>query len=74
MPYPGPLGIVETDTSREATEVHVVDRWCYLGTASSDAELAELLECREPRFDCDDYRILARHFGRRGVRTVRLAA
>jgi DNA polymerase-3 subunit epsilon len=73
-PYPDPLGVVETDASREATEVHVVDRWCYLGTARSDAEVAELLESREPRFDYDDYRILARHLGRRGVRTVRLAA
>jgi DNA polymerase-3 subunit epsilon len=73
-PYPGPLGVVETDASRDATEVHVVHRWCYLGTARSDADVAELLESREPCFDYDDYRILARHIGRRGVRTVRLAA
>jgi DNA polymerase-3 subunit epsilon len=73
-PHPGPLGIVERDRGREATEVHVVDRWCYLGTAASDAELAELLEAaRRPRFDYDQYRILARHLGKKGVRTMRLA-
>jgi DNA polymerase-3 subunit epsilon len=72
-PYAGALGIVERDRGREATEVHVVDRWCYLGTASSDSELAELLDAaRPPRFDYDHYKILARHLARKGVRTLRL--
>ena len=70
-PHRGPLGVVEADASRDATEVHVLDRWCYLGTATSDAEVAELLEAR-PRFDYDHYRILSRHLGRRGVRVVPL--
>jgi DNA polymerase-3 subunit epsilon len=66
-PHRGPVGIVEDD------EVHLVDRWCYLGTAASDAEVAELLESRHaPRFDPDHYRILTRHLGRRGVRVVPL--
>ena len=73
-PHRGPLGVVEHDASRDATEVHVLDRWCYLGTASSDGEVAELLEARRPRFDYDHYRILSRHLGRRGVRVVPLAA
>ncbi len=73
-PHAGPLGIVERDARREAEEVHVVDRWCYLGSASSEAELAELVEGsgNATRFDYDHYRILARHLGKRGVRTVKL--
>ncbi len=72
-PHAGPLGIVERDHHREAAEIHVVDRWCYLGAASSDAELAELLEgSRSPRFDYDHYKILARHLGKKGVRTMKL--
>jgi DNA polymerase-3 subunit epsilon len=74
-PHSGALGIVERDREREATEVHVVDRWCYLGSASSDGELAELLDAaRRPRFDYDHYRILSRHLARKGVRTTPLAA
>jgi DNA polymerase III subunit epsilon len=78
-PHRGAVGIVETDRAREATEVHVVDRWCYLGSAQCDAEVAELLQSnrdsrRPPRFDYDHYRILARHLGKRGVRVVPLAA
>ena len=73
-PHRGPLGVVEHDRGRDATEVHVLDRWCYLGTASCDSEVAELLEVRRPRFDYDHYRILARHLGKRGVRVVPLAA
>jgi DNA polymerase-3 subunit epsilon len=66
--------VVEADESRDATEVHVLDRWCYLGTATSEAEVAELLEVRRPRFDYDHYRILSRHLGKRGVRVVPLVA
>jgi DNA polymerase-3 subunit epsilon len=74
-PHRGPLGIVEKDRGGESTDVHVVDRWCYLGTASSDAELGELLEARRSAtFDYDHYRILTRHLGKRGVRTIELAA
>jgi DNA polymerase-3 subunit epsilon len=73
-PYRGPVGIVETDRGRDATEMHVFDRWCHLGTAISDADVAELLESRRnPRFDFDHYQILARHLGKRGVRVVELA-
>ena len=73
-PHRGPLGVVEADESRDATEVHVLDRWCYLGTARCETEVAELLEARRPRFDYDHYRILSRHLGKRGVRVVELAA
>src|SRR5688572_8314967 len=73
-PHRGPLGVVEEDRSRDATEVHVLDRWCYLGTAHCETEVGELLEARRPRFDYDHYRILSRHLGKRGVRVVELAA
>jgi DNA polymerase-3 subunit epsilon len=73
-PHRGPLGVVEEDGARDATEVHVLDRWCYLGTARTEGELAELLEERRPRFDYDHYRILSRHLGKRGVRVVELAS
>lgn len=72
-PHRGPIGIVEQDREREATDVHVVHHWCHLGTARCDAELTELLEARRrPHFDYDQYTILARHLGKRGVRVVRL--
>ena len=74
-PYRGPVGIVEENREYESSEVHLVDRWCYLGTAQSDSEIAELVETkRAPRFDYDNYRILARHLRRRGVRVVQLGA
>jgi DNA polymerase III subunit epsilon len=73
--HSGPLGILERDRQRDAAEIHVVDRWCYLGTARCEAELGELLEARRaPRFDYDQYKILARHLGKKGVRTMKLAA
>ena len=76
-PYPGPVGIVEEDARREATEVHAVDRWCYLGAARCEPEMADLLDER-PRFDYDHYRILARYLGKMrgkpGARVVPLSS
>jgi DNA polymerase-3 subunit epsilon len=63
---------VESDPARDATEVHAVDRWCYLGAARCEPEVAELLEER-PRFDYDHFRILARYLGKGGARVVPLA-
>jgi hypothetical protein len=74
-PYRGPVGVVEEDREREASEVHVVHNWCYLGTAQSEAELAELLEdSSRIRFDLDQYKILTRHLLKGGARVVELAA
>ena len=71
-PHRGAVGIVER-ADEDRSEVHVVDRWCYLGAAASDAEVAELLESRRgARLDYDHFRILARHLSRPGVRVVPL--
>jgi DNA polymerase-3 subunit epsilon len=72
-PYRGPVGIVERDRDRELEEIHLVDRWCYLGAARSEAELAEFSESQHtPRFDYDHYRILTGHLRKRGVRVLQL--
>lgn len=80
-PYAGPVGIVEQDTARDATEVHAVDRWCYLGAARCEPDMADLLDrlnTSGPRFDYDHYRILSRYLGtmsgRPKVRVVPLAS
>ena len=65
-PYAGPVAIVENDPARDATEVHAVDRWCYLGAARCEPDMAELAHER-PRFDYDEYRILSRHLARSNV-------
>ena len=72
-PFKGRIGVREG--SRDT--VIVLDRWCYLGTARTEAELAELAQSRtRPAFDLDTYKILARYFGssRRDYQVVELAA
>lgn len=39
-PYPGPIGI------RERSDLHVIDRWQYLGTARDETDIDSLLDCR----------------------------
>ncbi|ATG89311.1 3'-5' exonuclease family protein [Methylomonas koyamae] len=53
-PYPGAIGV------REGEELHVIDRWCYLGTAKSEAEIEELLRSGRPAFDRDTYMLLSK--------------
>jgi DNA polymerase-3 subunit epsilon len=74
-PWRGPVGVVEEDHEREASDVHVVHNWCYLGTAQSEPELAELLQGgSRPLFDLDQYKILARHLLKGRTRVVELSA
>ncbi|OAI20991.1 ethanolamine utilization protein [Methylomonas koyamae] len=53
-PYPGAIGV------REGEELHVIDRWCYLGTAKNEAEIADLLQSGRPAFDRDTYMLLSK--------------
>ncbi len=53
-PHPGPIGI------RERSEMHVVDRWRFLGTARDESELHHLLDCRGGTFDLRQFRMLSR--------------
>jgi DNA polymerase-3 subunit epsilon len=74
-PWRGPIGIVEEDREREKAEVHVVHNWCLLGSARTEAEVAGLLEGQvRPRFDLDQYKILARHLLRGRPKVVELGA
>jgi DNA polymerase-3 subunit epsilon len=72
-PWRGPVGVIEHDAERDATEVHVVDQWCWLGTAQNDTEVAELLDgARRARFDLDHFRIFTRHLGGSRAQVVEL--
>jgi DNA polymerase-3 subunit epsilon len=73
-PWRGAVGVVEEDAAREATELHVVNQWCYVGTARSQDEVPALVEAaRRPRFDLDQYKILLRHLTAKRARVVELA-
>ncbi|WP_262964862.1 3'-5' exonuclease family protein [Methylobacter psychrophilus] len=53
-PYPGIVGI------KEGGDVHLIDHWCYLGTAKNAAEVDDLLLSSQPVFDRDTYMILSK--------------
>ncbi|MBI2312501.1 MAG: hypothetical protein HYU77_08370 [Betaproteobacteria bacterium] len=68
-PFRGRVGIRETDSWSGKSELHVLDRWCYLGTVRSDWELFDAGELgSEKLFDLDTYKILTRYFERHGGR------
>ncbi len=60
-PYPGAVGLVERDG--EFTQIHVVQHWCYLGSAPSAEAARQLSQTASqvaPHFDADGYKILCR--------------
>ena len=63
-PYKGAIGLRER--SGERTDVHLFERWCFLGTARTESEIHDKLEVRvQPVFDLDIYKILKRELARR---------
>jgi DNA polymerase-3 subunit epsilon len=63
-PHKGAIGLRER--SGQKSEVHLFERWCFLGTARSEAEIYEKLEVRgPPAFDMDIYKILKRELVKR---------
>ncbi|MDZ7828779.1 MAG: exonuclease domain-containing protein [Halofilum sp. (in: g-proteobacteria)] len=58
-PWNGPVVIHEENGVSGRSDLHVADRWCYLGTTRSLAELETLAE-NERVFDRDYYRLLRR--------------
>lgn len=63
-PYKGAIGLRER--SGEKSEMHLFERWCFLGTARTETEIYEKLEVRgRPVFDPDIYKILKRELGKR---------
>ncbi len=51
-PHAGPIGL------KEGAALHLIDAWCYLGTAESEDEVYDLLANGQPTFDLDVFKIL----------------
>ncbi len=72
-PFQGAIGIRERDW-RGIEEIHVFDRWRYIGVAAGGVE-PEGFQCRPESFDADLYRILVGFLERptRGAELLDLA-
>lgn len=64
-PYGGPIAI------QEGRGWHVLDAWCYLGTAYSDEDVATLLRQGRPTFDKDTYKLLVSWLPRMEVMLIK---
>lgn len=53
-PYRGAVGI------QEGGDIHVIDHWCYLGTAKNEVDVHDLLDSSRPAFDRDTYLIISK--------------
>jgi len=67
-PFEGAIGLVERDA--DMTQIHVVNHWCYLGSAATDHE-ARQLSTVAAGFDADGYKILCRPVLTQSVEIIR---
>ena len=63
-PYQGVIGI------REKQDLHLIDHWCYLGTARTEVDIQELLQSSKPIFDRDTYTMLCKALKKSQVVTI----
>jgi DNA polymerase-3 subunit epsilon len=54
-PHSGPIGI------QEGKSLHIIDQWCYLGSAMNEDEVYELLSSGKAEFDVDIYKIITKY-------------
>ncbi|RUR51650.1 3'-5' exonuclease family protein [Vreelandella populi] len=59
-PWPGRIIIQEGPTASGKRAWHVVDHWCYLGSAETLKKAQRFTQASLPAFDVDSYRILNR--------------
>jgi len=63
-PYQGAIGLRETSADR--SEMHLFERWRFLGSARTESEIHDRLDVRElAPFDLDIYKILRRELAKR---------
>jgi len=64
-PYAGPAALRERALVGDRVDAHVIDQWCWLGTARDEGELGRMLEAPpRPVFDADIARLLIRTLAR----------
>lgn len=69
-PYAVPVGIRETASWGGVSQIHVIDRWRYLGSVASQDELENELDAglnQAVEFDLNTYKLLNRYLGQPGV-------
>ena len=58
-PYENKISVRERSPVTGRTEIHMIDRWCYLGTANTQSDLFDQYETRRDQgFDVDTYKLL----------------
>ncbi len=71
-PRAGAVAVIERNDVRLREDVHVFDRWCWLGTVRTLAAAAELAASAPRVFEADTYRIARSAFARNDMEVLPL--
>jgi DNA polymerase-3 subunit epsilon len=74
-PFDNPVCVIEKNSETYESDIHIVDKWCYLGTFS-EHEISGNLECissdENLAFDLDIYSLLRNYFETNRIRDVNI--
>jgi DNA polymerase-3 subunit epsilon len=65
-PYKDRISVREHNPVTGRTEIHLIDRWCYVGMANTQSDLFDRYESRDQGFDVDTYKLLVSALKRPG--------
>ncbi len=71
-PFDGAVALVERDAARFAEDLHVFDRWCWLGSVRTLAAAHELAATAPRNFEADTYRIARAALARPALERIEL--
>lgn len=72
-PYDGPVAIREYNPEYEMSEAHVLDKWCYLGSAAGEEDLTDV-HSKDRTFEYDTYKILSGYIHKNRAHVVPLGS
>lgn len=73
-PFDGPVALVERRDDALREDVHVFDRWCWLGTVRSLDVAQTLAHEAERRFEADVYRVIRAALDKKAMQVAALHA
>ncbi|MCB5187363.1 GIY-YIG nuclease family protein [Methylobacillus caricis] len=72
-PYPGKIGIKESNADNGKSAIHVFEHWNYLGSVEDEPACAELLMSKTDfYFDLDSYKLLLKELGKAKLNIIQL--
>lgn len=67
-PFGGKIAVSEYNETTNQTRVLVFNQWCYLGGATSSADMDDIVDREQVEFDLDIYKLIKKYLKQPGIK------